>query len=378
MSKRGDETYKPKPHQIKRQIPTVTRRPPRSTRKDTDYAEVVVLTDTEEEETIEGEGDQTVREGREESLEAFTLDSVSVKSDVWSPGTFEKRTHSIVKSLTEFRDQSYSISMAKQTETSMTDLLAVMVKMQTDNQQKALEREERRLTEQARRDDQRDRETRQMIMALKDSIPAGPQTVHIQNVKLPRMTEGEDAEVFIDLFEAALTDNDIDEGKWKAKLHAALDTASKLNVRDLITDRDATYDQIKQALSGCGTLTFSASSESITMADRGQTLTLPIRQAIQKTVRLSEKMTNEAGTNAEIFQYIAIAIVSPDLKQYMDLKGHFDKENFARVLRSGRPLKSRVQSGAKELPNLTSLQGKLAKQSIPVSVITVGKRVISV
>ena len=173
-----------------------------------------------------------------------------------------------------------------------------------------------------------------MITALKDSIPAGPQTVHIQNVKLPRMTEGEDAEVFIDLFEVALTDNDIDEGKWKAKLHAALDTASKLKVRDLITDRDATYDQIKQALSGCGTLTFSASSESIMTADRGQTLTLLIRQAIQKTVRLSEKMTQEAGTNAEIFQYIAIAIVrfflNPDLKQYMDLKGHFDKESFCK------------------------------------------------
>ena len=144
----------------------------------------------EEEETIKGEGDQTVREGREESLEAFTLDSVSVKIDVWSLGTIEKRTHSIVKSLTEFRDQSYSITMAKQTETSMTDLLAMMVKMQTDNEQKALKREERRLTEQARWDNQRNRETRQMITALKDTIRAGPQTVHIQNVKLPRMAEG--------------------------------------------------------------------------------------------------------------------------------------------------------------------------------------------
>ena len=98
----------------------------------------MVLTDTEEEETIESEGDQAEREDREESLEAFTLDSVSVKSEVWSPGTFERKTHSIVQSLTELRDQSYSISMAKQTETSMTDLLAMMVKMQTDNEQKAL------------------------------------------------------------------------------------------------------------------------------------------------------------------------------------------------------------------------------------------------
>jgi len=69
--------------------------------------------------------------------------------------------------------------MAKQTETSMTDLLAMMMKMQTDSEQKALDKEEKRETEQARRDDQRVRETRQMIAALKDSMPAIPQTVHI-------------------------------------------------------------------------------------------------------------------------------------------------------------------------------------------------------
>ena len=148
------------------------------------------------------------------------------------------------------------------------------------------------------------------------------------------MTEGEDVEIFIELFEAALLDNDIDDGKWRGKLHTALDTASKLKVRDLITDRDATYDQIKQALVGCGTLTFSASSESIMTADRGQTLTLPIRQAIQKTVRLLEKMTQEARTNAEVYQYIAIAMIrfflNPNLKQYMDLKGQFNKESFCK------------------------------------------------
>ena len=69
-------------------------------------------------------------------------------------------------------------------------------------------------------------------------------------------------------------------------------------------------------------------------ADRGQTLTLPIRQVIQKTIRLLEKMTQEAGTNAEVYQYIAIAMIrfflNPDLKQYMDLKGQFDKESFCK------------------------------------------------
>ena len=38
----------------------------------------------------------------------------------------------------------------------------------------------------------------------------------MQNVKLPRMTKGEDVEIFIELFEAALLDNDIDDGSGKA------------------------------------------------------------------------------------------------------------------------------------------------------------------
>ena len=202
MSTRGDETYIPKPHQLKRQIPAAQRRPARATRKNTNYREVVVLSDTEETESVEGEQHLTDREDRENSFEAFTLDSISVQSEIWSPGTFAQKTDSIVQSLTELRNQSYSSrTMAKQTETSMTDLLAMMIKMQTDNEQKAIEREERRQSEQARRDDQRDRETRQMITALKDSIPAVPQTVHIQNIKLPKMIEGEDAEIFIELFE---------------------------------------------------------------------------------------------------------------------------------------------------------------------------------
>ena len=74
------------------------------------------------------------------------------------------------------------------------------------------------------------KETRDLILALKESQPAIPQTVHINNVKLPKMSEGEDVEIFVELFEAALADNGITEDKWKVKLHAALDTTSKLKV----------------------------------------------------------------------------------------------------------------------------------------------------
>ena len=345
MSERGDTTYKPKPHQLKRQIPSVGRRPARSTRKETDYSETIVLSDTEEQ-SVEGQRGEVLRDCREDSIETFSLDTVSVKSEIWSPRTFDKKTDNIIQNLTELREQNYTVRMAKQTETSMTNLLAMMVKMQSDSEQKALDREEKRIereqeernrreTEQARRDEQRDRETRQMITALKDSIPAIPQTVHIENIKLPKMVEGEDVEIFIELFEAALTDNEVPADKWRGKLHAALDTGSKLKVREIITNPDSTYQDIRTALLGCGTLTFSASSEAIMTADRGQTLELPIRQAVDKTIRLLEKATSEAATIREACQYMAVAVnryfMNPQLKQYIDLKGNFTKEEFCRT-----------------------------------------------
>ena len=195
---------------------------------------------------------------------------------------------------------------------------------------------ERREEERNRREERRAKETREMILALREAQPAIPQTVHINNVKLPKMTEGEDVEIFIELFEAAMTDGNIPQDKWKSRLHAALDTTSKLKVRDIITDYDSTYDQVKNTLIGCGTLTFGASSEAIMTANRGQTLDLPIRQAIDKTARLVEKIVAEATTIKEACQYVAIAInrhsLTPQLKQYVDLKGAFSKDEFCRTV----------------------------------------------
>ena len=175
-----------------------------------------------------------------------------------------------------------------------------------------------------------------MILALREAQPAVPQTVHISNVKLPKMVENEDVEIFIELFEAAMTDGNIPHDSWKSKLHAALDTASKLKVRDTITDFDSTYDQVKNALIGCDTLMFSASSEAIMTANRGQILELPIRQAVDKTTTMIEKISAEATTIKESCQYTAIAItrysLNPQLKQYIDLKGGFSKDEFCKTV----------------------------------------------
>ena len=151
------------------------------------------------------------------------------------------------------------------------------------------------------------------------------------------MTEGEDIEVILDHFEAAMADNNIPEDRWHGKMHASLDTETKLKVRDMIKDPAVDYQGLKDALIGCGALTFSNASETLMNADRGKILALPMRQAIHnKWHRLLEKMSSEAQTISESCMYIAVAIArynsNPDLKQYIDMKGDFTKDIYCRTV----------------------------------------------
>ena len=146
------------------------------------------------------------------------------------------------------------------------------------------------------------------------------------------MTEGEDVTTFMELLEAAMVDNHIPPEQWKAKVHASLDTTTKLKVRDTITNPDSTYAQLKEALLGCGTLSFSHASESLMTGERGDISSVPIRQALQKYQRILERLTSEALTIKEACGYIAVAVArfntNPDLKTYLDMKGDFSKDPF--------------------------------------------------
>ena len=132
-----------------------------------------------------------------------------------------------------------------------------------------------------------------------------------------------------------MIDNNIPEAKWRDKMHAVLDTTTKLKVRDSIRDPDVTYQELKGSLIGCGALTFSNASETLMNTDRGKILELPLRQAIHKWHRLLEKMSSEAGTVSEPCMYIAVAIprynANPKLKKYLDTKGNFSKDIFCRT-----------------------------------------------
>ena len=71
-------------------------------------------------------------------------------------------------------------------------------------------------------------------------------------------------------------------------------------------------------------------------ADRNRLLALPYRQTVDKMARLLEKVASEAASTKEIYQYIAIAhtlyYLNPEVKQYVDLKGDFTKENHCRTV----------------------------------------------
>ena len=236
--------------------------------------------------------------------------------------------------------------MTKVTETDkLAKILATMMEREADREQERRDREareqnkreeeyERRETERARREDKRDKETREMILALREAQPAVPQTVYIDNTKLPKMTDGEDIETFLELFEAAMEDNNIPQAKWKGKVHAALDSETKLKIRDIIRDPASTYDNLKDALIGWGALTFSHTSENLMTGKRGKTLDLTLRQATYKWQRLLEKLSSEAADIPQVRTSIDVAIArfntSPELKTYLDMKGDFNKGIFCR------------------------------------------------
>ena len=176
----------------------------------------------------------------------------------------------------------------------------------------------------------REQETRELIAALKNSAPAILSTVNINDTTLPKMTDGEDIHAFLELFEAAMVDYGLPREQWKSKIHA-LNSKTKLRVRDTITNPSCTYDQLKEALIGCGSLSFGTTSESFMTSDKGETLALPSRQAQQRYEKLLERMTKDALTVREACSYIASAATryhtNPELKTYLDMKGEYKRES---------------------------------------------------
>ena len=119
---RGDSTYK-QPKGIKTSNTTTqrVRRAVRSTRVEKDYSEVIQVSDTE------GETEGAVDLGRgsciiKEEFESPESSSV-VSSITWTPNTFRERTDSLIRGISDFKEQIRLFEMAKDTQTSMADVL---------------------------------------------------------------------------------------------------------------------------------------------------------------------------------------------------------------------------------------------------------------
>ena len=340
-----------------------------------------------EERRVKGIEGVVITQGGSRQLRDSSVESVwgGSATESWSPQTVRRRTDKLAEGLQEVRQQ---ITMAKKEEMSMADLMAMMLEMsrkdkedakkrEEEREERAIEREEKRLREQADREDERrkqeeereekrlqnrkDREEErrrednireerriereakerevaaerevQLIATLKAAQPVVPQTIHLDNTKLPVMEKGEDVQLFLELFESALTAGRVPVDKWLPKLHASLNTETKLAIKEDITNPIASYEDVKKALIGQTHLTFAAASESLMTLDQGNITKDPIRQAVQKIARLFEKVTSEATTLRETCLYSAVAVtrfaLGRDAKQYIDIKGSFEWSEFS-------------------------------------------------
>ena len=334
---------------------------------------------------------EVFRQGAEREIRDSSIESVwgGSHTESWSPQTVQRKTDTVVEDLREIQQQ---LTMAKKEEVSMTDLMAMMMEMgrkdkedarkqEEEREERAIEREEKRLREQADREDDRrrqeeEREERrlqnirdrdeerrrqddireeraaerevQLLATLKAAQPAVPQTVHLDTTKLPTMAKGEDIELFLELFELALTAGGVPPEKWVPKLHASLDTETKLSIKETITTPGVSYDDIKNALVGQTHLTFAAASESLFGFEQGAILRLPVRQVVQKVAKLYEKINKEATSMRDMCLYSAVAslrvALTKDVKQYIDVKGACEWNSFCSALEEwqktnpGRPI----------------------------------------
>ena len=326
------------------------------------------------------------RSVRECSVESLWGGSDTLETlECWSPRTVQHRTGVVIEAAREVQTQLQQLKMAQKEELSVADLMKMMIEISTREKEEARarevrekderirekeeakarevrekedrlnreirteeesrirlermaedarireeEREERarvreekraeeaRLREEERRTEAEERE-RKMVQALKETRPV------VESIKIPTMEKDADIESFLELFETALAVAKIPEEKWLARLHTALNTETKLLVREVFTDPDATYADAKLALTGQTHMSFSAASEAMMTMDDGRIAKMPIRQGAQRIASYLKKACEKAPTWGDTHLYGATAIMryymNSELKTYLDLKG---------------------------------------------------------
>ena len=256
-------------------------------------------------------------------------------SDLWTPGTLTCQAQKVGDKLTRITERTKQREMAQQSEMAgMENFLEMMMKMRPEdkreqreteqkNERERLKREERKEREESEREDRRDERQLQLLAQLKDTQPAVPQQVTVQNHKLPQMNERDEVDIFVQQLEAAMVASDIPRDKWKRHLHSQLTLEVKQKVMHLMQDPDASYDDIRAAMMGCLAMTFDATVEAIFSADKGKITKLTLRQVADKAKHWATKLFQESETLGDAADKLAVAFVRslmvPELKNYLDL-----------------------------------------------------------
>jgi len=261
----------------------------------------------------------------------------------WTPGTFQRRGEVAEQVVTGLFQQSREYHMAKQTEGSMENMMQMFLQMRQEDKiredkreeqrlERELEKEEKRLREEREREERREERQTRLIQQLRESQPVVPQTIHVNQHKLPKMMDTDDVDIFLRQFEVSLRTANIPENKWKENLLSQLTLRAKEQVIQLLEREDTDYNEIKEALLSRHITTYAAAAEAFFSANKGEIYTLDLQLAGDKLTRWANKMIDGAETRQDICERMAMgalrAYMIPELKTYLDLTKPTTKPEF--------------------------------------------------
>ena len=209
------------------------------------------------------------------------LGSVGFQDD-WTPNTLRQTASKVTQQFERLSQVNTELTMARESEKSSVEkLMEMMLSMKMDEQKRDDERrreerqrDEDRKREEREREDRRERERREekeerlareerLITTLKAAQPAIPQKVTINSNRLPAMKEGEDIEVFLPQLRAALVSLNIPVDDWKGYIYSQVTTTAKDHIMHLLSDEDASYDDVERGLLGIASMLFANAAEAL-------------------------------------------------------------------------------------------------------------------
>ena len=147
--------------------------------------------------------------------------------------------------------------MSKQTESGIEKSFQMMMQMRQEDKIRDEQREKERLDREERKEERWERERREkrredkerearLLQQLKDAQPVVPQTFNVNYHNLPKMSEGNDVELFLRQFEISLRTSTIPQNKWKENLLSQLTVMgyeAKQHVIELLEQDGTEYDK---------------------------------------------------------------------------------------------------------------------------------------